>query len=133
MSSKEVVAARKAIEEKSSSLEEYFRGIDEVRYIYDFSLLHRRSKQSVLTWTEGRWFFKYHNRKSKFRNAYRDFTHYIIFSHATIEYLSAKLIQESIGAKENKEVFEKIIDDLGQYEREKRLKQMGGSVEILRK
>ena len=125
MAIQDIEAASNTIDESCGSLAEYFQGLNEIKYLHDFSQVHRRSKDSVLTWTEGRWFFLYWERKRKFRIAYRDFTHYVISSHAVIEYLTSKLLQLEIKPGDNDDAFNEIINDIGQYRREQRLKQVG--------
>lgn len=121
----DIKAAKNTLNEESETLEDYFQGLNEVKYLYDFLLLYRQSKKAVLTWTEGRWFFSYIERQNKFRTAYRDFTHFTIYSHTIIEYLSSQIIQLNIDPDKNEDVLEEIVSDLGQYSREVRLKQLG--------
>lgn len=125
MSIHDIEAASNTISESSESLSEYFRGLNEIKYLYDYLQIHRQSRTSVLTWTEGRWFFIYWDRKRKFRIAYRDFTHYVISSHAIIEYLTSQLLQLNVKPENHEDVFNDIMGDIGQYRREKRLKQIG--------
>lgn len=125
MAIQDIEAARETLDEASGSLEAYFRGLNEIKYLYDFLQVHRQTKTSVLTWTEGRWFFLYWDRKRKFRIAYQNFTHYVISSHAIIEYLTSQLLQLKVNPSEHQVLFDDIVGDLGQYRREQRLKQIG--------
>ena len=122
MPTQEIEAARKCLDEETENLEEYFEGFEEIRYIYDFLQLHRSAKKSILTWTEGRWFFSYTERKKRFREAYRDFSHFVMFSHAVIEYLTSKVIEKEISPNGDEELLEEIVGDLTQFRRERKLK-----------
>ena len=104
--------------EKSDNLEEYFAGLDELLYLLDYGVLHTQTKRAILSWTEARMFYLYQERLQKFRDAYRNFSHFIITSNAVIEYLSVRLLTRHFSPTRDEFKFRGMIEDLSQHQRQ---------------
>jgi hypothetical protein len=125
MKDSEVKAVRAFLLDNTDDLSKYFDGLAYIRYLYSYEKLYERARRDILTWTNAREYFLFNDRRELFWESHRSFSHFILLSHAVVEYLSTRILLEHFDPKQDREEMLSVFEGIGQFNRQDMMHELG--------
>ncbi|WP_266080605.1 hypothetical protein [Haladaptatus caseinilyticus] len=124
MSHDEVEAAKAMIRDDATDLARYFEGFDHIRYLFSYEQLYEAARRDILTWHDARESFLFNKREELFWDSHRSYSHFVLLSHAVVEYLSVRILFRHFDPANGQEEMRSIMEGMRQFDRQKMMAEL---------
>jgi len=124
MGHEDVKAANAFINEETSNLTKYFDGLEAIQYLQSYERIFEECRENTLTWVDARQAFQVNQRQDLYWKTHQSFSHFVLLSHAIVEYLSTELLLQKFNPNSGRDELKAALGGLSQYNRQQMMLQM---------